>query len=31
MGDETHIGKIKGVYVLVGFAGGVGQGGRYLI
>ena len=31
MGDETHIGKIKGVRVLVSFAGGVGQGGRYLI
>ena len=31
MGDETHIGRMKGICVLAGFDGRVGQGGRYLI
>ena len=30
-GEETRIGRMKGVCVRVGFGGGVGQGGRYLI
>ena len=31
MGDETHIGRMKGRCVLAGFVGRIGQGGRYLI
>ena len=31
MSEETRIGRMKGVCVHVGFVGGVGQGGRYLI